>query len=90
VEKLGSGTAVSRSRIRIADIDGEEFEEAGLGPFPAFVISAGRPADRPAVFLMTTKSPMPDRTTSRPIYYPITSFMSDYIDRQKASTRLRS
>jgi len=34
-QKLDSGGAVGRARVRIADIDGEEFREARLVPFPA-------------------------------------------------------
>jgi len=34
-EKFGGGARISRARIRIADIDGEEFQEAGLGPLPS-------------------------------------------------------
>ena len=31
MEKLDSGTAVRRARVRIADVDSEEFKEAGPG-----------------------------------------------------------
>jgi hypothetical protein len=62
-EKLDRRASVGRARIRIADIDGEEFEEARARPFPALAPSAGRPLPRPAVFLMRIKSPMPDATS---------------------------
>ena len=51
-DRRGSGYTLRRSIIRIADVDGEEFEEAGPGPFPA-----------PPCFPITTKSPMPDPST---------------------------
>ena len=33
-EKLDRGAMVGRARVRIADRDGEEFEETDLGPLP--------------------------------------------------------
>jgi hypothetical protein len=61
-EKLDRRASLGRARIRIADIDGEEFEEALARPLPRPGAEC-RQTLPPAVFLMRIKSPMPAATS---------------------------
>jgi hypothetical protein len=59
VEKFSSGPSVGRSCVRVADIDGEEFQEAELGPLPCPGDQRRQRNPCPPPFLKTTSSPMP-------------------------------
>jgi hypothetical protein len=61
VEKFTGGAAISRTRVRVADVDCEEIEEAELGLLPRRGDECRHRSPCPAMFLfpMTTSSPMP-------------------------------
>ena len=44
VQKRGGSAAISNARVFVADVDGEEFNEAQRGPLPCSVVSAGNEA----------------------------------------------
>jgi hypothetical protein len=73
LKKFYRGTTVRRARVRIADVDGEKFEEAFLCPA---MIAGSTTLPCPAVFPITSKSPCRTLPPAGPIYYLITSFMS--------------
>jgi hypothetical protein len=67
-QKRGSRASIRGARVRVADIDREEIEEADLGPLPCPGDQRRQPGRLPPVFLMTVSSPMPTLPYARPIY----------------------